>query len=98
LFLADEPTGNLDSHTSVQILAILQELNARGLTVVLVTHEADIASYARRQVKFRDGRIVDDTGAVQWVPLPMTMARQVKEGEVVKRLNPAPTDKKQVSS
>ena len=61
LFLADEPTGNLDSRTSVQIMAILGELNARGLTVVLVTHEPDIAAYAHRQVKFRDGRIVDDT-------------------------------------
>lgn len=64
LFLADEPTGNLDSQTSEQIIAILQELNARGLTVILVTHEPDIASYARRQVKFRDGRIVDDTDAM----------------------------------
>ena len=61
LFLADEPTGNLDSRTSVQIMAILGELNARGLTVVLVTHEPDIAANAHRQVKFRDGRIVDDT-------------------------------------
>jgi putative ABC transport system ATP-binding protein len=66
LFLADEPTGNLDSQTSVQIMSILQELNARGLTVVLVTHEADIARYAHRQVKFRDGRIVDDTGVQNW--------------------------------
>jgi putative ABC transport system ATP-binding protein len=64
LFLADEPTGNLDSATSMQIISILQELNARGLTVVLVTHEPDIASYARRQVKFRDGRVVDDTGII----------------------------------
>ncbi len=61
LFLADEPTGNLDSQTSTQIIAILQELNARGLTVVLVTHEPDIANFAKRQVKFRDGRVVDDT-------------------------------------
>lgn len=61
LFLADEPTGNLDSQTSTQIIAILQELNARGLTVVLVTHEPDIANCAKRQVKFRDGRVVDDT-------------------------------------
>ena len=64
LFLADEPTGNLDSQTSEQIIAILQELNARGLTVVLVTHELDIANYARRQVKFRDGRILADTTAL----------------------------------
>jgi len=62
LFLADEPTGNLDSQTSEQIIGILQELNARGLTVVLVTHEPDIARHARRQVKFRDGRVVEDTG------------------------------------
>jgi putative ABC transport system ATP-binding protein len=96
LFLADEPTGNLDSHTSEQIIAILQELNARGLTVVLVTHEADIASSARRQVKFRDGRIVDDSGAMQWVPLPMTMAmaRQVNAGGA----SPAPTEKKLTSA
>jgi putative ABC transport system ATP-binding protein len=60
LFLADEPTGNLDSYTSIQIIAILQELNALGLTVVLVTHEPDIAAYAKRQVKFRDGRVIND--------------------------------------
>jgi putative ABC transport system ATP-binding protein len=61
LLLADEPTGNLDSQTSVQIMGILQELNERGLTIVLVTHEPDIASYCRRQVRFRDGRVVGDT-------------------------------------
>jgi putative ABC transport system ATP-binding protein len=60
LLLADEPTGNLDSRTSVEIMALLQALNARGLTIVLVTHEADIAAYAHRQVAFRDGRLVRD--------------------------------------
>jgi putative ABC transport system ATP-binding protein len=60
LLLADEPTGNLDSHTSIQVMAILQELNARGITIFLVTHEADIANYCHRQVKFRDGKVVDD--------------------------------------
>ena len=60
LLLADEPTGNLDSHTSIQVMAILQELNARGITILLVTHEADIAQYSHRQVKFRDGKVVDD--------------------------------------
>ncbi|GAC1348848.1 MAG: hypothetical protein NVS4B7_19620 [Ktedonobacteraceae bacterium] len=60
LLLADEPTGNLDSQTSRQVMAILQELNVRGLSIVLVTHEADIASYWQRQVKFRDGKVLDD--------------------------------------
>src|SRR5215469_16376451 len=61
LILADEPTGNLDSRTSMEILTILQRLNARGITVVLVTHEAEIASYCSRKVTFRDGRVVQDT-------------------------------------
>ena len=60
LLLADEPTGNLDSRTSIEIMAILQALNRQGLTIVLVTHEPDIAAYAQRQVLFRDGRIVRD--------------------------------------
>jgi putative ABC transport system ATP-binding protein len=60
LLLADEPTGNLDSRTSIEILALLQELNQQGLTIVLVTHEPDIASYTSRQVVFRDGRLLRD--------------------------------------
>ena len=60
LILADEPTGNLDSRTSVEILALFQALNRRGITIVLVTHERDVASYASRTVAFRDGRIVKD--------------------------------------
>lgn len=61
MILADEPTGNLDTHTSVEIMAILQQLNARGMTVILVTHENDIANYCRRKVVFRDGHVVDDS-------------------------------------
>lgn len=64
LLLADEPTGNLDSATSVEIMALLQALNERGLTIVLVTHEPDIAMYAKRRITFRDGRVVED------VPIP----------------------------
>ena len=60
LILADEPTGNLDTRTSVEIMAILQQLNRDGISVVLVTHEPDIAHYAMRTVTFRDGRIVMD--------------------------------------
>jgi putative ABC transport system ATP-binding protein len=61
LILADEPTGNLDTRTSVEIIAILQRLNRRGITVVLVTHENDIARYASRILTFRDGRLRADT-------------------------------------
>lgn len=60
ILLADEPTGNLDSRTSVEIMQIFQDLNAQGLTIVLVTHEQDIAQFAKRIVVFRDGRIRRD--------------------------------------
>ncbi len=60
LFLADEPTGNLDSRTSVEIMGILQALNRSGITIVLVTHEADIARYARRILHFLDGELIQD--------------------------------------
>jgi putative ABC transport system ATP-binding protein len=60
LILADEPTGNLDSRTSVEIMAILQRLNAGGATILLVTHEPDIADYCGRVVTFKDGRVVSD--------------------------------------
>jgi putative ABC transport system ATP-binding protein len=58
--LADEPTGNLDTRTSIEILALLQRLNRQGLTIVLVTHEPDIATYAGRVLVFRDGRLLSD--------------------------------------
>jgi putative ABC transport system ATP-binding protein len=60
VLLADEPTGNLDSKTSVEIMGIFQELNDRGITIVMVTHESDIASYARRNVVMRDGLVLSD--------------------------------------
>ncbi len=60
LILADEPTGALDSRTSLEIMGLLQELNRQGMTVVLVTHEADVARFARRMLYFRDGRVVKD--------------------------------------
>lgn len=60
LLLADEPTGNLDSRTSIEIMGIFQELNRSGMTIVMVTHELDVARYARRMVVMRDGRIVTD--------------------------------------
>jgi putative ABC transport system ATP-binding protein len=60
LFLADEPTGNLDTRTSLEIMAILESLNRRGITIVLVTHEEDIARHARRVLRFRDGELIGD--------------------------------------
>jgi ABC-type lipoprotein export system ATPase subunit len=61
LILADEPTGALDSQTSEDIMQLLTDLNRQGMTVVLVTHEADIAAWARRTLVFKDGLIVEDT-------------------------------------
>ena len=60
IILADEPTGNLDSNTSVEVMAILQRLNDQGITIVLVTHEPDIATYCKRVVLFKDGRVIRD--------------------------------------
>ena len=60
ILLADEPTGNLDSRTSVEIMEVFQKLNDDGLTVVLVTHEPDISQYAKRSINFRDGKIRRD--------------------------------------
>ena len=60
ILLADEPTGNLDSRTAVEIMEVFQRLNDDGLTIILVTHEPDIAQYAKRSIQFRDGRIRRD--------------------------------------
>jgi putative ABC transport system ATP-binding protein len=60
ILIADEPTGNLDSRTSVEVMEVLQNLNDRGLTVVMVTHETDIAQFAKRVIQFRDGRVRRD--------------------------------------
>jgi putative ABC transport system ATP-binding protein len=80
ILLADEPTGNLDSRTSVEIMQIFQDLNQQGLTIVLVTHEPDIAHFAKRIVVFRDGKIRKD----EWVE------RQSQAAEVL--LNMPATD------
>jgi len=65
IVLADEPTGNLDSRTSIEIMAIFQQLNESGITIIMVTHEQDIAAYARRNVIMRDGLILDDHAVSQ---------------------------------
>jgi putative ABC transport system ATP-binding protein len=60
LLLADEPTGNLDSHMTVEVMALFQELNDQGITILIVTHEQDVAKYAKRIVEVRDGHIIRD--------------------------------------
>jgi putative ABC transport system ATP-binding protein len=58
VILADEPTGNLDTRTSLEVMSIFQKLNQKGITIVIVTHEADIAAFTKRNISFRDGRII----------------------------------------
>lgn len=65
LILADEPTGNLDSQTSIEIMGVFQKLNAQGITIVMVTHELDIASYCKRNIILRDGKIVSDVAVTR---------------------------------
>jgi len=65
LLLADEPTGNLDSQTSIEIMGVFQGLNEKGITIIMVTHELDIARYTKRNLIMRDGRIVSDTPVAQ---------------------------------
>jgi putative ABC transport system ATP-binding protein len=65
MLLADEPTGNLDSRTSIEIMAVFQQLNERGITIIMVTHEPDIAAYAHRNIIMRDGVVTDDHPVAQ---------------------------------
>jgi putative ABC transport system ATP-binding protein len=74
MILADEPTGNLDTRTSVEVLALLQRLNRAGLTIVLVTHEPDIATYANRHLIFRDGRLRADERVAMTVDAAAALA------------------------
>jgi putative ABC transport system ATP-binding protein len=75
IILADEPTGNLDSRTSVEVMGIFQELNNNGITVILVTHEPDIAQFAKRHIVFRDGKIKSD----KFNPNPKIAAEVLRE-------------------
>jgi putative ABC transport system ATP-binding protein len=79
IVLADEPTGNLDSRTSVEVMGIFQELNNHGITVILVTHEPDIAQFAKRHIVFRDGKIRSDRSN----PAPRVAAEVLKEMPVI---------------
>ncbi len=60
ILLADEPTGALDSKTSEDIMQIFESLNDQGITIIVVTHEAEIADHAKRRIEFRDGKVIED--------------------------------------
>lgn len=84
LLLADEPTGNLDSRTSIEIMGVFQNLNAQGMTVLMVTHELDIAHYSTRMVVMRDGRIVTDEPVRDRVVAPEELRKLDRQQQAVK--------------
>ena len=83
LLLADEPTGNLDSRTSIEIMGIFQQLNDQGMTVVMVTHELDIANYCRRVVVMRDGLIRSDEAVRERLLAPNELRKLDEEQKAV---------------
>jgi putative ABC transport system ATP-binding protein len=83
LLLADEPTGNLDTRTGIEIMGIFQKLNDTGMTIIMVTHELDIANYCRRMVIMRDGRIVRDEPIVRRLLATDEMQRLIREEQAV---------------
>jgi putative ABC transport system ATP-binding protein len=81
LILADEPTGALDTRTSVEIMALFQDLNRGGITIVVVTHEPDVARYAARVLSFRDGRVTRDEPQADPLEARQQLATLPLEGE-----------------
>ncbi len=75
LLLADEPTGNLDSQTSIEIMGVFQKLNEAGITIVMVTHELDIASYTKRNIILRDGKVLSDRPVVKRLSAEQELAK-----------------------
>ena len=86
LLLADEPTGNLDSQTSVEIMGVFQKLNDQGITIVMVTHELDIAHYTKRMVVMRDGKVVSDTPVTERLSAEVEL-RKLREEQAAAQLS-----------
>ena len=84
LILADEPTGNLDSQTSIEIMGVFQKLNVQGITIVMVTHELDIARYTKRTVVLRDGKIVTDEPVRERLIAEMELSRLRQAQQAIK--------------
>jgi putative ABC transport system ATP-binding protein len=84
LLLADEPTGNLDSQTSIEIMGVFQKLNDQGITIVMVTHELDIARYTKRNVILRDGKILSDTPVPNRLDAGLELSRLKQAQEAIK--------------
>ena len=85
--LADEPTGNLDSRTSVEIMGVFQQLNAQGITIIMITHELDIARYARRNIVMRDGLIISDKTVAERLDAAIELGR-VEQAQQAVQLSP----------
>jgi putative ABC transport system ATP-binding protein len=83
LVLADEPTGNLDTQTSIEIMGLFQDLNAQGITIVMVTHELDIARYTKRNIVMRDGRILSDQAVTNRLTASEELARVREEQRAI---------------
>jgi putative ABC transport system ATP-binding protein len=83
LILADEPTGNLDTQTSVEIMGLFQELNDQGITLIMVTHEIDIARYTKRNIVMRDGRVISDVTVANRLRAPEELQRIREEQRAV---------------
>jgi putative ABC transport system ATP-binding protein len=83
VLLADEPTGNLDSRTSIEVMGVFQSLNERGITIVMVTHELDIASFSKRKVVMRDGLIRTDEQVLKRLHAPEALAQLDEEHRAV---------------
>ena len=84
LLLADEPTGNLDTRTSVEIMGVFQKLNDQGITIIMVTHELDIARYTKRNVILRDGKIVTDSTVADRLNAEVELSRLKEAHQAVK--------------
>jgi putative ABC transport system ATP-binding protein len=85
ILLADEPTGNLDTRTSLEIMALFQRLSRDGITIVLVTHEPDIAAFATRALVIRDGRVVSDVAQTPVQAMPLPELQSVPSAQAVQR-------------